>query len=113
MTITTQLHTNPHGRFGGADFEVELAPPSEPPCLQLVDQQLQPEASGALAELARGLEEYAANPDQELGALPSAIFAVTKLHGDFAAADLAVYRLAGVFAASDFHKRIQLPAQTA
>ncbi len=101
-----QLMTNPTGAYGGADFEADVVPGVGALRLAYDESQFPPETHAALMELAHGLDFYASEPNPERGPLPSALFTVTKLHGDTSASNLRVFRTAGVFAASDFHKRI-------
>lgn len=106
MRINMQLHTNPRGCYGGADFEAEVVPGIGVLGLDYDVAAFSPHTHEALAELARGLDAYAADPNADSGFLPSARFSVTRLYGEPSASDLSVYRLAGIMAASDFHKRI-------
>lgn len=113
MMIKIDLWTNPHGRRGGADFDVECVGGVGALTLTWDESQYPAEARSAFAHLAQGLVAYANQPDKELGVLPSAVFRVVILHGDVMASILSAFRLAGCFAASDFHKRIYASTKTA
>ncbi|MHA3774480.1 hypothetical protein ACXR0O_23395 [Verrucomicrobiota bacterium sgz303538] len=65
MIIKVELWTNPHGHHGGADFEVECIPGSGTLRLCYDDTKFPPYSHEAIAEIARGLEDYAVQPDEE------------------------------------------------